>query len=343
MSARRVPTRYFVLLRDALHAQRVDTAALLRMAGIDAERFDARDATLSPVEVEKFVASGRRLTGRTDLGFELGLQIKMTSHDLLGYGMLSCRSFDEVMRLVARHYHLMTEQITLRYRRVGSGPGEAVYTPATAMPLEMLRFYLEVLAIAHCNQVALMLRGDVPRYDAHLAMPEPPHLARYRMFAPARFHFDERALPGVRIVMGPDLLDRPLPLGDSRLLQDVDERCTLLGQKPPADDAGWGDYVRMMLRQSRGALLTLEELARRVQVSARTIDRHLRREELQFRDLAQQVRFERACELLTLPGATVAQVALDLGFSDAANFSRAFRRVVGVTPSEFRAGLPQRG
>jgi AraC-like DNA-binding protein len=57
---------------------------------------------------------------------------------------------------------------------------------------------------------------------------------------------------------------------------------------------------------------------------------------LRFRDLAQQVRFERACELLTAPAATVAQVVADLGFSDAANFSRAFRRVVGVAPGEYQ-------
>jgi AraC-like DNA-binding protein len=34
--------------------------------------------------------------------------------------------------------------------------------------------------------------------------------------------------------------------------------------------------------------------------------------------------------------ATVAQIALRLGFSDSANFSRAFRRAVGVTPSVYR-------
>jgi AraC-like DNA-binding protein len=32
----------------------------------------------------------------------------------------------------------------------------------------------------------------------------------------------------------------------------------------------------------------------------------------------------------------VAQVAAELGFSDAANFSRAFRRVVGVALGEYR-------
>jgi len=47
-------------------------------------------------------------------------------------------------------------------------------------------------------------------------------------------------------------------------------------------------------------------------------------------------RFERACTLLAEPSATVAQVALRLGFSDAANFSRAFRRVFGMAPGEYQ-------
>jgi AraC-like DNA-binding protein len=88
----------------------------------------------------------------------------------------------------------------------------------------------------------------------------------------------------------------------------------------------------MMLRESHGTPLTLEDLARRINVSGRTIDRHLKEESLQFRDLAQQVRFERACELLREPGASVLSVALGLGSSEPANFSRAFRRVMGMTP-----------
>jgi transcriptional regulator GlxA family with amidase domain len=92
----------------------------------------------------------------------------------------------------------------------------------------------------------------------------------------------------------------------------------------------------MMLREASGEQVTLEDLARRISVSARTVDRHLKKENLRFRDLAQQVRIQRACDLLGAPGATVAQVALSLGFSDAANFSRAFRRVSGVSPGQYQ-------
>ncbi|MFI4930119.1 MAG: AraC family transcriptional regulator ligand-binding domain-containing protein [Burkholderiales bacterium] len=333
---KRLPTRYLQPLLEQLRGQRVDIEQLLRVAGLDEARFTARDATLLPSEMEAFIASARRLTGRTDLGFEAGRLIQQTMHELLGFGMLSCRNLDEVLRLVVRHYHLMTETFHLRYRRVGGGAGEALYTPATSMPLETLHFYLEMLALAHQNQVRLFLGADLQAFDITLSMPEPAHSARYRALAPVRFHFDPAALPGVRVVMSGELLDRPLALANARVVEDVDERCAALGQRPPASDTGWGDYVTMMLREVQGDLITLDDLARHVRLSARTIDRYLKKEGLQFRDLAQQVRFERACTLLAEPSATVAQVALRLGFSDAANFSRAFRRVFGMAPGEYQ-------
>ncbi|WIT11564.1 AraC family transcriptional regulator ligand-binding domain-containing protein [Paucibacter sediminis] len=333
---RRVPVRYFVLLLDLLRSQGTDVAQLLRMAGVEAERLTQRGATLLPSEIEAFVSSARQLTGRTDLGLEMGRLIKMNSHELLGFGMLSCRNWGEAMQLVARHYHLMTETFSLRYRRIGGGVGEAVYTPLTAMPLETLRFYYEVLAVAHQNQVHLMLGGQEPAYDIYLSMPPPPHAQRYLALGPARFHFDAQALPGVRVLMGADLLDHALAMADANVVREVDERCTALGQRPPAGETGWGDYVRMLLRETPGRLVTLEDLAQRIHVSPRTIDRYLKKEKLQFRSLAERVRFELACELLGEPGATVTQVALQLGFSDSANFSRSFRRVIGITPSEYQ-------
>lgn len=340
--SRRIPVRYLMLLRDMLRESGVDTERLLLMAGIDQARFNDASSLLSPAEMEAFVASARQLTGRTDLGFETGRRIKVNSHELLGYGMLSCRNFDQVMQMVSRHYHLMIETFTLRYRREGSY-GEATYTPAMRMPLETLNFYYEALATGHYNQIRLLLGNDVPAYDIYLSMPEPVHSRRYLALAPARFHFDEKALPGLRVVMGADLLNLPLPMADPRMVKQIDERCDALGQRPPADDEGWGDYITMMLRQASGEIVTLEDLARRINMSARTLDRHLKKENLQFRDLSQQVRFEKACELLSAPGATVAQVAASLGFSDAANFSRAFRRTVGISPGQFqqdRGGAP---
>lgn len=332
-ASRRLPTRYLLLMRDALRSSGVDISQVLALARIDEDQFNARDATLSPAEVNAFIAAARVVTGRDDFGFDLGRRIKSNSHDVLGYGLLSCASIDEMLRMASRHYHLMVETWTMTYRRWHSG-GETLYTPTIAMPAESLRFYMETLAVAHHNQLRLLVGPQVPGYDIYMSMSAPAHAARYLALAPARFHFQESALPGVRVVMGADLLDIPLALGDPEVARQIDERCAALGQRPPRGEVGWGEFVIMVLREARGDQVTLEDLARRVNVSARTIDRHLKKEGLGFRELSDKVRFERACEMLSVAGASITDVALQLGFSDTANFSRAFRRVVGTSPGE---------
>jgi len=58
-----------------------------------------------------------------------------------------------------------------------------------------------------------------------------------------------------------------------------------------------------------------------------------------FRDYLLRYRIGRACELLRqgLHGATEAGLAV--GFEDASHFARAFRRVLGISPSSYQRGL----
>jgi AraC family transcriptional regulator len=50
-------------------------------------------------------------------------------------------------------------------------------------------------------------------------------------------------------------------------------------------------------------------------------------------------RIERAKALLAKPGATVTDVGLTVGYSEASAFSTAFRRVTGLNPSCYRRGF----
>lgn len=51
----------------------------------------------------------------------------------------------------------------------------------------------------------------------------------------------------------------------------------------------------------------------------------------------QERRIQMACIRLLEPAANLTEIALDLGFSDSAHFSRLFRRHRGVSPSQYRA------
>lgn len=162
-----------------------------------------------------------------------------------------------------------------------------------------------------------------------------PHHQRYFGLAPSRFEFDDSAVPGVTARISSAMLDKPLPMWAPHVVQQIEEHC---GPRirPPGPGEQWGEFVMMMLRESQGQHLTLDALARRMNVSPRTIDRNLKRENLQFRDLSQRIRVEIACKLLISSKATVSEVAQRLGFADTGKFSRAFRRLTGLTPSDHR-------
>ncbi len=81
-------------------------------------------------------------------------------------------------------------------------------------------------------------------------------------------------------------------------------------------------------------------VARLFSMHRRTLTRHLRTEGLAFRQVANEVRFEIACQLLQNTDMALSQVAAALKYSEPSAFTRAFRRWSGQTPSAWRASHP---
>lgn len=70
--------------------------------------------------------------------------------------------------------------------------------------------------------------------------------------------------------------------------------------------------------------------------SVRTLQRRLERFGLSYTDIIQQARFEIATNLLKEPGMKVIDAAYSAGYEDPSHFSRAFRRLLGVSPHQYR-------
>ena len=71
-------------------------------------------------------------------------------------------------------------------------------------------------------------------------------------------------------------------------------------------------------------------------VSERTLARRLADCGLTYGTLIDEVRFAEAKKLLLVPGARIEDVAISVGFIDQSNFTRMFRRIGGLTPTEYR-------
>ncbi|MBX9840481.1 MAG: AraC family transcriptional regulator [Xanthobacteraceae bacterium] len=81
---------------------------------------------------------------------------------------------------------------------------------------------------------------------------------------------------------------------------------------------------------------TVAEIAEMAGTSVRSLQRKLSSVGLTYSGLVDSVRFESAAKLLRDTQAKIIDVAFASGYTDPAHFTRAFRRISGVTPRDFR-------
>jgi len=114
-----------------------------------------------------------------------------------------------------------------------------------------------------------------------------------------------------------------------------------------AADAGVPAAARDMTSALRDVLVAylregsppIELAAELAGTSLRTFQRRLSVEGTTYSELLQELRLQSARTLLEETDLRVMEVALELGYEDASHFSRAFRRMAGVSPRTYRAQL----
>jgi AraC-like DNA-binding protein len=147
------------------------------------------------------------------------------------------------------------------------------------------------------------------------------------------------ALLGGRIWRTPDYGSIRLP----RSILACPPKIPALGEDGPGVESGeapaldlTGSLVQL-LRPYRGeVMLSRHEVADMAGTSVRSLQRELSRAGSSYRDILQRVKFERGRELLKQPDLKIIEIAHELGFSEAAHFSRFFRKFAGMTPREYR-------
>jgi AraC-like DNA-binding protein len=103
----------------------------------------------------------------------------------------------------------------------------------------------------------------------------------------------------------------------------------------PAQSAQVVKCARAILRNELGKRCLATNIARRLGMVRRSLQRHLSSEGTTFREISQQVQLQAAQRLLK-KGASVSEVAKALGFSEVSPFTHAFRRWSGETPSSWK-------
>ena len=94
--------------------------------------------------------------------------------------------------------------------------------------------------------------------------------------------------------------------------------------------------VKMALRRTPGVFPSLDRIADSLAMSSRTLRRKLGQHSMRYQDLLDEERRRVAEDFLLNTTMSIQQIADRCGFTDAQNFSQAFRRWQGMSPTQFR-------
>ena len=82
--------------------------------------------------------------------------------------------------------------------------------------------------------------------------------------------------------------------------------------------------------------ISIKDVASATDISVRNLQRRLKDKGLKFNDLLNQAKLVHAKQELRDTQMSIKEISESIGYSDPANFTRAFRRWTGLSPSSFR-------
>lgn len=305
-----------------------EVEALLSGSGIDASDLQRPEMRISIAQERQVF---RNATSKCqDLGLLLGRRMHVSSYGLLGFSLLSASTLGEALEVAFGFPALLGTLFDLRLRRDGTQAWiEASHYRDTP---ELATFNTE-FCLASLKLICDDLLGrPLPLEGARFGHKAPRYQRQYsRDFAcPVRFNAADNA-----IVFDSHWLDRRLPLADPVTHRDTLERCRQLNREFISHLA-LVSRVRQLLAAQLTGVPSLDNLARQLRCSSRTLRRQLQVVGTSYQTLLDELRFEQARLMLGQERLPIAHIAEALGYSETASFRHAFQRWSGTSPSRYR-------
>ena len=315
----------------------VDASAILLDLQIDI----ADPANRSPVD--HYAALYNRLTRLLDdEGFgHFAQPMRAGSFEFLCRGCLGAPSLAEALARASRFLRLVLPDLAVSVRR-NQGRAELVISETRRLadePNAPGRIFAFEWLLRLLHALACWLAGRGIALDSVIfPYRQPPHFADYRLIFTADSRFAPTLPGGVGTLVASfnaNLLDLPLRRDEAALnafLDGAPGKITSLYRR----DREMVIRVRDLLRAALPISPSLDEIADRLHLSARTVHRRLEEEGSSFRGIKDALRRDLALARLSKSDDPIAKIATDLGYADPSAFYRACLDWTGLSPRDYR-------
>jgi AraC-like DNA-binding protein len=309
----------------------VRSAAVLERAGIDLRAFDSPENRVPFEAVGRLLADCAVITERPHFGLLVGQRAGAAVTGVIGELARHSTSVRSGLRALIAHFHLHDRGALPVLLSRSPREAELAYvihhrdTPGTSQ--------ISDGAMAIGFHLMRSLCG--PRWkpiEVTFSHSRPLDLTPYRCFfrAPVRFN-----APRAALVFAARWLDEPIAGADPGAHAHLSR---LIAELEASKSSSVTEQVRCALsRVMVGAKPSVDQIARVLGCSRRTLHRRLAAEGTTIHRLVDEVRFELARQLLGETRIPLSEIAATLHYSELSAFSRAFKAWTGTTPSDCRA------
>jgi AraC-like DNA-binding protein len=323
-------SRYLVLLLEILESRGIDATAVLAGSGLSRTALESAGSYVSASELQKLLANAERLSNDRLLGMALGKQLNLSAHGTIGFTGMTAANARDAIAVAVEDFALVTALVQLHFAE-GATQSRITIQPAPGLDPASERFVVQTL-ISSIDLMGTFLLGQYqPSFRIDLTWPQEPGLQACLGAAISSLTFDQ---PQHCIHLSSHLLDIPFALADSRAHAQGRQRCQRELQQLQRQQGHAARLYQYLLQQAEQAP-SIEDIASALNVSSRTVHRQLEAEGVGFRELLNEARMTRARHYLLREGCGITETAHRLGYQDSANFTRAFKRHMGMTPSAY--------
>lgn len=285
---------------------------------------------LIPFEAMRSLAlNAKRLTDCQALGLEWGASVELAAHGLIGAAIAASRDVSEALQAAARYHPLRGRAVALEVVRDADGSTLVIREPVALG--DVRSFILEALVTIIERLMATVAGGPVAGIVHRFPYAPPAWAPEYSRWLAGTICFGaermELRVPD-RILALPGVMEE----GTHAAAVIPAERQLALQQS----GGEWVARIKQRLLEREGTYPGVQSMARDLNMSTRTLLRRLKKEGVTYQMLLDDVRKEVAEWYLVRTREPIEAIADRLGYADASNFSRSFRRWFGTPPAKFR-------
>lgn len=328
------------------HSARIMRDMLSRRVGIDWHEFSSRAGVeASVIDCHNSVAASAELrlqqgfygatADASNLWVELGLGYRAASYGSFGIAMMTAENLGEIFSDCSQYQALTYSLIRYNFLSASDGSG-CLVGDDYGLPAPFRNF-------THYRDLGLLrtLIHDVVGSAANVlesisvAAPPPVNWDELRAFFPCPVEFSAAQ---TQWRFRPGAMNVPTVMSDHNLFAAYSEQCV---RQIAVTNTSSSLVKRLetLLEEEGSWFPSLAEAARRFAMSERTLHRRLKDEGRTLSCVINEAKIRQAKTLLQDRRASLPDIAIRLGFSDASGLSRAFKRQTGICIRDFRQAV----